>query len=92
VGDSGRFRRLVRDPLLSFERRFASIAEGKGGYIRHMLYNDPEHWRKRANEAREVAQHMTDAKGKAAMLEIADTYDQIAKAALERPAQQGEPQ
>jgi hypothetical protein len=51
-----------------------------------MLYNDPEHWRKRADEAREIAGKMTDPKGRQAMLEIAATYDQPVQRALERLA------
>jgi hypothetical protein len=54
-----------------------------------LLYNDPEHWRKRADEAREIAGKMTDPKGKAEMLAIADKYEQLAQRALERIAHPG---
>jgi hypothetical protein len=50
------------------------------------LYNDPEHWRKRADEARDIAWKMTDPEGKAAMLEIADKYAQLAERAIKRMA------
>ena len=46
-----------------------------------LLYNDPEHWRKRAEEARELAHKMTDPVGKSAMLEIAENYEQLAEQA-----------
>jgi hypothetical protein len=36
-----------------------------------LIHNDPEHWRKRAEEARKLANEMTDPVGKKAMLEIA---------------------
>ena len=49
-----------------------------------LLYNDPEHWRKRADEAREIAAKMTDPSGKESMLAIADKYDQLARRAVER--------
>jgi hypothetical protein len=51
-----------------------------------LLYNDPEHWRKRADEAREIAGKITDPKGRQAMLEIAATYEQLVQRALERLA------
>ena len=34
-----------------------------------LIHNDPEHWRKRAEEARKLANEMTDPVGKKAMLE-----------------------
>jgi hypothetical protein len=49
-----------------------------------LIYNDPEHWRQRAAEARKVANDMTDAVGKQAMLEVAEKYDRLAERALER--------
>ena len=51
-----------------------------------LIYNDPEHWRTRASEARALAEAMTDPVGKTAMLEIAQKYDRVAKRALERMA------
>lgn len=49
-----------------------------------LLHNDPEHWRLRAEEARDMAVKMTDLKGKAAMLEIAERYERLAMRAVER--------
>jgi hypothetical protein len=43
-----------------------------------LLYNDPEHWRERATEARAIAEKMTDALGRKAMIEIAENYDRLA--------------
>jgi hypothetical protein len=53
-----------------------------------LIHNDPEHWRTRAEEARAIAQNMTDQDGKKAMLEIAAKYEAIAARALERLAKQ----
>jgi hypothetical protein len=52
-----------------------------------LLYNDPEHWRKQAEEARDLARRITDVVGKATMLAIADKYDAIASRAVERSAE-----
>jgi hypothetical protein len=49
-----------------------------------LIYNDPEHWRQRAAEARKLANDMTDAVGRQAMLEVAEKYDRVAERALER--------
>jgi hypothetical protein len=51
-----------------------------------LLYNDPEHWRERAMEARALAEKMTDAVGRQAMIEIAEKYDRLAARAVERLA------
>ena len=56
--------------------------KGEGGVA--LLYNDPAHWRQRADEAREIARKMADLKGREAMLAIADKYDQLAQRAAER--------
>jgi hypothetical protein len=49
--------------------------------------NDPKHWRERAEEARVVADAMTDEKTKKMMLRIANDYETMAKRAerLARP-------
>jgi hypothetical protein len=46
--------------------------------------NNPEHWRTRANEARELAAKMTDIVGRARMLSIADDYEKIVGLAVQR--------
>ena len=40
---------------------------------------DPEYWKKRAEEARTLAEGMHDAHTKILMLGIAESYEQIAK-------------
>jgi hypothetical protein len=41
--------------------------------------NDPEHWRKRAEEARDLANQMNDETSKQTMLNIAADYDRLAE-------------
>jgi hypothetical protein len=48
--------------------------------------NDPEHWRSRAKETRAIADQMTDADSRSAMLRIADDYDRLAERAAQRVA------
>jgi hypothetical protein len=48
--------------------------------------NDPEHWRRRAKEVRALAEQMTDADARSAMLRIAHDYDQLAERAAARAA------
>ena len=43
------------------------------------IADDPQHWRTRADEARAMADQITDAKAKLAMLDVAKKYEQIAK-------------
>ena len=40
--------------------------------------NDPEYWDQRAEEARVLAERMSDEQTKKMMLKVADDYDQIA--------------
>jgi hypothetical protein len=49
----------------------------------HVL-NDPEHWLKRAEEARTLAGELTDSEARRMMLNIADGYDRLAKRAEAR--------
>ncbi|HZN28916.1 MAG TPA: hypothetical protein VFB88_06105 [Xanthobacteraceae bacterium] len=46
--------------------------------------NEPEHWRRRAAEARTLADQMSDPQSKQAMLRIATDYDRLATRAEAR--------
>jgi hypothetical protein len=48
------------------------------------LINSPSHWRDRAEEARRIAEDMSDAEAKRMMLGIADDYDRLAQHAETR--------
>jgi hypothetical protein len=55
--------------------------------VKVLSHSNPEHWRKRAEDARVLARLMSDPVGKEAMMEIADRYDRLAARAVERLAQ-----
>jgi hypothetical protein len=42
------------------------------------LFNDPEHWRSRAEETRILAEQMNDETAKKIMLGVADDYEKLA--------------
>ena len=46
--------------------------------------NDPKHWRYRAEEARAMAESMTDPEAKQLMLNVAADYERLAKRAEDR--------
>jgi hypothetical protein len=50
---------------------------------------DPEHWLKRAKEARDVAAAITDPGSKGVMLKIAENYEKLARRARERISKLG---
>jgi hypothetical protein len=53
-------------------------------FVRPSIANDPEHWRKRAEEMRTLANEIKDPLSKETMLRIADDYERLAKRAHER--------
>jgi hypothetical protein len=55
----------------------------RGCRVPTFFIDDPEYWRKRAEEARTIAEQMTDAHTKALMLSVAESYKKIAKWAAE---------
>ena len=56
----------------------------EGNFVPACLINDPEHWRKRADEARSLAYDMKDEISKQMMLQIVDDYEHLAKRAEQR--------
>jgi DNA-binding ferritin-like protein len=52
------------------------------------LVDDAEHWHKRAEEARTLAEQMKDPHTKSLMLGIAESYEKIAKLTAERTGEQ----
>jgi hypothetical protein len=42
------------------------------------IKHDPEHWRRRAEESRRIAERLDDPAAKQTMLEIAASYEQLA--------------
>jgi hypothetical protein len=48
------------------------------------IFDDPKHWRQRAQEARALAEQMPDAESKEAMLRIARDYERLAQQAEQR--------
>ena len=46
--------------------------------------SDPQHWRRRAEEARTLADELTDAEAKRKMLKIAEDYEMLATSAEQR--------
>jgi predicted Rossmann-fold nucleotide-binding protein len=54
--------------------------------------NDPKHWRKRAGEARLLADELTDPDAKRRMLRMADDYEELARRAERRLKRQQQQQ
>ena len=50
---------------------------------------DPDHWLKRAKEARVLADAMTDVQSKAVMHKIAENYEKLALRAKQRGVERG---
>jgi hypothetical protein len=54
------------------------------------LLDDPEHWRSRAEEARTIAEQLSDPESKRTMLRIADDYERLAEHAKQRARSQSQ--
>jgi hypothetical protein len=48
------------------------------------LFDDPKHWRKRAEQARTLAEQMSEPASKKMMLDIAKDYERLAERAEQR--------
>jgi hypothetical protein len=59
--------------------------------LNRQLASDPDHWRRRAAEARELANQMSEGERKRVMLRIARDYDTLAEIAAERRDQGSSP-
>jgi hypothetical protein len=53
--------------------------------MKQLPINDPAYWRERAGEARRIAGQLADVVAKRTMLEIALSYEALAKIAEQRP-------
>ena len=49
-----------------------------------LVYNNPDHWHARAEDARAMADRMLDPDARARMQVIAEQYDKITERAVER--------
>ena len=56
----------------------------RGAEMPASFINDPAHWRQRAEEARTIAEQMSDLNSKDAMLRIAKDYERLAERAEQR--------
>jgi hypothetical protein len=52
------------------------------------IFDDPEHWRTRAEEARNIAEKLSGAQSKGVMLRIASDYERLAEHAERRAKKQ----
>ena len=53
---------------------------------------DPSHWVAKAQEARTIADRMTDAEARRLMLVVADSYEELAQRSRERLAKSQDPE
>ena len=79
---------VLEGSLHAFERHRLLILESlhhdKVALVAKVPINDPKHWRERAEEARTVADGLTDPKSKRRMLRIAEDYEELARRAEKR--------
>jgi hypothetical protein len=76
---------LPTDPVLAdfvaYRTDLVSVLGFDASAMAKVPINDPKHWRERAEEARTVADEMTDPDSKRKMLRIADDYEELARRA-----------
>jgi hypothetical protein len=68
---------------MGLKGRAACRGRVKGAFVSRS-FDDPKHWRERAEEARAHAEQLTDREARRMMLEIAGDYEKLAKRAEER--------
>jgi hypothetical protein len=82
---SGRVSLIVGKRVKAWRRSASDLRRSRErSFVPASLINDPEHWRKRADEARSLANDMKDEISKQMMLQIADDYEHRAKRAEQR--------
>jgi hypothetical protein len=62
----------------------SALGEGSQSMATNANTNDPAHWRQCAEEARRVADQLDDPVAKKAMMEIAQSYETLAKLAASK--------
>jgi hypothetical protein len=76
---------IIVDVLKAWRRSASDLRRSReGNFVPTSFINDPEHWRKRADEARSLADDMKDEISKQMMLQIADDYERLVKRAEQR--------
>ena len=76
---------IIVDVLKAWRRSASDLRRSReGSFVPASLINHPQHWRKRADEARSLADDMKDEISKQMMLQIADDYEHLAKRAEQR--------
>jgi hypothetical protein len=58
--------------------------------VTQAISNDPENWRTRAAEARAMAEQLSDARAKQAILDIAKSCEQLAEHLEQRQSENGQ--
>jgi uncharacterized protein YjbJ (UPF0337 family) len=79
--------KMTRNKKLQTEGKADKVngaAHTVAGDVKVLSHSDPEHWRKRAEDARVLTRLMSDPVSKEAMIEIANNYDRLAARAVER--------